>query len=131
VSGFVTFVTGGRELAASLGQVREVVRAVGIQSLADARPPVSGLLVLRGAPYAVVDLRDDPASGDVLVLADTESAAGVAVDQVLAVMQEDELPRDDGPMPPGLPGYVLEVRRSAADVPVLLVDLPRLAGLSQ
>jgi chemotaxis signal transduction protein len=48
VSGFVTFVVEGRTLAGRLDEVREVVRATGIEPLAGARAPVTGLLVLRG-----------------------------------------------------------------------------------
>ena len=57
VSGFVTFAMDGRTLAGRLDEVREVVRATGIEPLAGARAPVTGLLVLRGQPVPVVDLR--------------------------------------------------------------------------
>jgi hypothetical protein len=61
-----------------------------------------------------------------------EGPVGIAVDRVLAVVESGAFVPDPGPRPHGLPGYVLEVVRTA-DVdyqPVLLVDLRLLAGLS-
>jgi len=135
MSGYVLFVMGDRELAGRLGDVREVVRAVGITELTGARAPVTGLLTLRGTPVPVVDLRSaaDPGdSGDVLVLsADDDGILGVAVDKVVAVLGPEELqPLDpQEPTPHGLPPYVLEVRRDAGGNPVFVVALPALAGL--
>lgn len=135
MSGFLTFVLGGRELAAPLTQVREVVRAVGIEPLRGVRAPVTGLLALRGAPLPVVDLRTDPdpgPTGDVVVLApDAEGAVGVAVDRVLAVLAGTDLVADEAPLPFGLPGYVtcLLRRPDVETSPVFLVDLRALAGL--
>lgn len=148
-AGHVTFRCGGRVLAAALEQVREVVRAGGVEPLAGARAPVTSLLVLRGDPLPVVDLRsggpagtggcDGPARplGDVLVLADAgEHALGVAVDAVLAVHGAGELATVGAPVPAGLPPYVDAVllasgAGSGRDVPpgepVFLVDLRRLA----
>jgi purine-binding chemotaxis protein CheW len=134
VIGYVTFLMDGRELAGRLGEVREVVRATGLEPLTGAVPPVSALLTLRGLPLPVVDLRsgrpDGP--GDVLVLAaDADGVLGIAVDRVLAVLAPDDLmPVVDGePRPTGLPPYVREVRRDAAGRPVFVVELRTLAGL--
>lgn len=135
MSGYVTFVMGGREMAGQLLEVREVVRAIGVEPLAGARAPVTGLLTLRGNPVPVVDLRSgaDPGDvGDVLVLVpDTEGVLGLAVDQVLAVLAADELaPLDgDAPRAGSLPPYVVDVRRNAAGRPVFVVALRALAGL--
>lgn len=135
MSGFVTFRMGGRELAGRLGEVREVVRAQGIEPLLGARAPVTGLLTLRGLPLPVVDLRaaSDPGdAGDVLVLApDGSGVLGVAVDRVLAVLGPDDLSplREDEPAPSGLPAYVLEVRRDALGHPVFVVSMRAMAGL--
>jgi purine-binding chemotaxis protein CheW len=134
VIGYVTFVMEGRELAGRLGEVREVVRATGIEPLAGARAPVTGLLTLRGMPLPVVDLRSgsDPTDqGDVLVLSDSDGFLGLAVDRVLAVIGPDDLtPIAAGePKPSGLPSYVLEVRRDGAGHPVFVVALRALAGL--
>ena len=133
MSGFVTFVVEGRTLAGRLDEVREVVRATGIEPLAGARAPVTGLLVLRGQPVPVVDLRsgsaDDDATGDVLVLQVADGVLGLAVDEVVAVLGEDELVPAEGKRGVGLPTYVLEVRRDAAAAPVFLVSLTSLAGL--
>jgi hypothetical protein len=49
-TGYVTFDLGGRELAGSLDEVREVVRATGIEPLTGGRAPVTALLDLRGTP---------------------------------------------------------------------------------
>jgi len=138
VSGYVTFLMGGRELAGRLAEVREVVRAVGIEPLTGARAPVTGLLTLRGVPLPVVDLRSaaDPHDlGDVLVCIDEGASEhevlGLAVDKVLAVLAEADLVPLDGDRPPqgSLPSYVREVRRNAAGLPVFVVSLRALAGL--
>jgi len=140
MSGYVTFSMDGRELAASLDQVREVVRATGIEPLRGVRAPVTGLLELRGQPLPVVDLRspaDPGALGDVLVLVDevtdgVRGSVGLAVDKVLAVLDPEALTGPSGPPPSALPGYVLEVLRTAdgEQRTVFLVDLYLLAGLS-
>lgn len=134
MSGWVTFVMAGRELAGALDDVREVVRATGVEDLSGSRAPVSGLLELRGTPVPVVDLRtssDPDGSGDVLVLGTPEGLLGLAVDKVLAVVGQDDLrPLPSGaPRSVGLPPYVLEVRRDSSGRPVLVVSLRVLAGL--
>jgi chemotaxis signal transduction protein len=131
VNGYVTFVMEGRELAGRLDEVREVVRATGVEPLTGARAPVTGLLVLRGSPVPVVDLRsaaDAGEAGDVLVLQTGDGVLGLAVDRVLAVLGPDELAPVAG-RGSGLPAYVLEVRRSATGAPVFVVSLLALAGL--
>jgi chemotaxis signal transduction protein len=122
---------GGRDLAGPLDEIREVVRATGVERLAGTRPPVSGVLVLRGSPLPVVDLRSpDGEVGDVLVLASTAAdAMGVAVDRVVAVLPSDALVLDEGPLPSELPDYVRGVLRGPDGAPVLLVTLRALAGL--
>ena len=132
MSGYVTFEMGGRELAGRLGEVREVVRAVGLDPLAGARAPVTGLLVVRGNPVPVVDLRTaaDPGdTGDVLVLQTPDGLLGLAVDRVVAVLGPDDLVPAEGVGKQGLPAYVLEVRRDVTGTPVFVVSLPVLAGL--
>jgi chemotaxis signal transduction protein len=135
VNGYVTFVMGGREMAGRLDEVREVVRAVGVEPLVGARAPVTGLLTLRGQPLPVVDLRagaDPGDTGDVLVLvSDADGVLGLAVDQVLAVLAPEELVPLEGAEPSSraLPSYVLEVRRNGAGRPVFVVALRALAGM--
>lgn len=134
MSGWVLFVQAGRAMAGSLEEVREVVRATGIESLAGVRAPVTGLIELRGTPVPVVDLRsaaDPGGSGDVLVLSTATGVLGLAVDRVTSVLACDELspPPAGEPPPLGLPLYVKEVRRDAAGRPVLVVSLAALAGL--
>lgn len=134
MNGWVMFVLGGREMASALDDVREVVRATGIEELTGTRAPVTGLLELRGTPVPVVDLRSaaDPGSaGDVLVLLTDEGVLGLAVDRVSSVLGPEQLvaPSADEPRPHGLPPYVVEVRRDVAGRPVLVVSLTALAGL--
>ena len=134
MSGWVTFVMGSREMAGALDDVREVVRATGLEELTGTRAPVTGLLELRGTPVPVVDLRSaaDPADeGDILVLSTPQGVLGLAVDRVSSVLGPDELvpPAPDEPCPHGLPAYVVEVRRDPAGRPVLVVSLMALAGL--
>jgi purine-binding chemotaxis protein CheW len=134
MSGWVTFLMGGRELAGALDDVREVVRASGIESLTGTRAPVTGLLELRGTPVPVVDLRtaaDPDGTGDVLVLDTDDGPLGLAVDKVLAVIGRDDLsPAGPGsPRPEGIASYVVEVRHEPTGRPVLVVSLTALAGL--
>jgi len=131
VSGYVTFVTGGRAFAGRLGEVREVVRATGIEAMTGARAPITGLLILRASPVPVVDLRSEPYAGDtgdILVLQTPDGVLGLAVDKVVAVLGPEGLSATEQTAA-GLPSYVLEVRRDVAGEPVLVVSLPALAGL--
>ncbi len=122
----VTFRIGDRDYAASLGDVREVVRLQGLADLPGMSAPLAGVLDLRGAALPVLDLRLAPgARGDVLVLEQEGGApVGVAVDAVSAVVDDVDLPvsadRTDE-----LPSYVLEVLRGGRG-PVFLVDLRRM-----
>jgi chemotaxis signal transduction protein len=134
VSGYITFSMNGRDLACSLDDVREVVRATGIEPLPGTRAPVSGMIELRNDPLPVVDLRSDAypgEEGDVLVLNPTSGGSyGVAVDRVLAVVSDDDLVVDEAETPAGLPPYVTRVLRRPQDrSPVMLVALRVLAGL--
>lgn len=135
MSGYLTFVMGGRDLAAPLDQIREIIRAVGVQPLRGVRAPVTGLIELRGDPLPLVDLRGDPdagGTGDVVVMAPgPEGPVGIAVDRVIAVVESSGFVSDTGPRPHGLPHYVVEVVRTVdvENLPVLLVDLRLLAGL--
>jgi chemotaxis signal transduction protein len=134
VSGYITFEMNGRDLACPLDEVREVVRATGIEPLPGTRAPVSGMIELRNDPLPVIDLRSDAypgEEGDVLVLNPTDgSSYGIAVDRVLAVVSGDGLVPDEGTTPAGLPDYVTQVLRRPDDrTPVMLVALRVLAGL--
>ncbi len=142
MSGYLTVAVGGRELAAPLDQVREVVRAVGIETLPGARAPITGLVQLRGEPLPVVDLRTAPypgGTGDLVVLvgrpgAGEAGALALAVDRVIAVMAATDYEPSDAAVPPGLPGYVTALLRPAGapDAPqtVFAVDLWALAGVA-
>ena len=134
VSGYITFRMNGRDLACELDDVREVVRATGIEPLPGTRAPVSGMIELRNDPLPVVDLRSDAypgEEGDVLVLNPVAGGSyGVAVDRVLAVVSDDDLVAEENEPPAGLPNYVTQVLRRPQDrAPVMLVALRVLAGL--
>ena len=136
VSGYITFRMNGRDLACELEDVREVVRAIGIEPLPGTRAPVSGMIELRNDPLPVVDLRSDAypgEEGDVLVLNPIDGGSyGVAVDRVLAVVSDDELVAEESEAPAGLPAYVTQVLRRPEDrAPVMLVALRVLAGLDK
>jgi len=142
VSGYLTVAIGGRELAAPLDQVREVVRAVGIEALPGSRAPITGLVQLRGEPLPVVDLRTAPypgGTGDLVVLvgradAGESGALALAVDRVIAVVTAAEYELSDAAVPPGLPPYVTALLRPAGSTgeprTVFEVDLWALAGLA-
>ena len=135
MSGYITFHMNGRDLACQLDEVREVVRAVGIDALPGTRAPVSGMLELRNDPLPVIDLRSDAypgEEGDVLVLnPGPDGSYGVAVDRVLAVVSEDELVPDEERQPGR--AAALRARVCFDDprtaLPVMLVALRALAGL--
>lgn len=130
--GYITFRLAARELACRLDEVREVVRLAGLEALPGMTPPVSGVLELRGNPLPVVDLRlgAEPTRGDVLVLEAGADTVGVVVDQVTAVLDEDDLVASSEEVPTGLPHYVVQVLRRDAGAPVLLVDLRRLVAVA-
>jgi purine-binding chemotaxis protein CheW len=119
----VLFRLADRVFATPLNDVREIVRLTGLQSLPGTQPPLAGVLILRGTPLPVLDVRAQgaPDEGDVLVMDVGPDTVGVAVDGVLAVLHADELPDGDPPART-LPSYVVGVRRYQ-DGPVLLVDL--------
>jgi chemotaxis signal transduction protein len=125
------FRLGERTFASALTDVREIVRLTGLESLPGTQPPLAGVLILRGTPLPVLDVREQGRAdeGDVLVMDVDQDTVGVAVDAVLAVLHADELP-DGEPPARTLPSYVVGVRRhrgvGGADIPVLLVDLRRL-----
>jgi chemotaxis signal transduction protein len=111
---FVLFRLGERTFASRLDDVREIARLGGLQRLPGTNAPLSGLVMLRGAPLPVFDVRDGEAAGDadgdVLVLDTAEGPIGVAVDKVVAVVPAADLPESDAPVRT-LPSYVVGVRR--------------------
>jgi chemotaxis signal transduction protein len=127
MTGYVLFRLGERRFVTTLDEVREIVRLTGVEDLPGAKPPLIGVLVLRGAPLPVLDVRGagaPPDDGDVLVMSVDGDAVGIAVDQVVAVLGEHELAEADAPAKT-LPDYVTGVRRDASG-PLLMVDLHRL-----
>lgn len=123
-SGLVTFVLGARDYATPLSSIREVVRLEGLADLPGMKPPLAGVLDLRGTALPVLDLRIVAGvRGDVLVLeGDDGELVGVAVDRVRAVVDEGEL-TDAGQAGQELPSYVVQILRGPAGT-VFLVDLP-------
>ena len=127
MTGYVLFRLGDRRFVTRLDEVREIVRLTGVEELPGSRPPLVGVIVLRGAPLPVLDVRGPGApldDGDVLVMNVDGDAVGVAVDEVVAVLGGQELGEADTPSKT-LPDYVTGVRRDASG-PLLLVDLQRL-----
>ena len=129
MSGLVTFVLGERDYATPLASIREVVRLEGLADLPGMRPPLAGVLDLRGTALPVLDLRlgtNADSRGDVLVLESNgpDNLVGVAVDRVQAVVAESDLTAS-GTATDELPSYVVEVLRGSRG-PVFLVDLPRM-----
>jgi purine-binding chemotaxis protein CheW len=139
VGGYVLFRLAQQTFATPLDDVREIVRLEGLERLPGAQPPLAGVIVLRGSPLPVLDVRGravdgEPeaakdAPGDVLVMDVAGDTAGVAVDAVVAVLRPDELPEAADTAPRSLPSYVVGVRRHAGQ-PVLLVDVHRLLDLT-
>lgn len=125
--GFVLFRIGRQTFATPLDAVREIVRLRALEPLPGARPPLAGVIGLRGRPLPVLDIRDAVSTamtGDVLVVELDGDVVGVAVDGVVAALDAGEL--TDGSTPPRrLPDYVVEVRRRE-DTTLLVVDLHRL-----
>ena len=56
--GYVLFRLGTRTFATALTDVREIVRLTGLESLPGTQPPLAGVLVLRGTPLPVLDVRE-------------------------------------------------------------------------
>jgi len=129
-AGYVLFRLGERTFATPLSDVREIVRLTRLEELPGMRPPLAGVVVLRGVPLPVFDVRDCPGvTGDVLVMTVDGDEVGVAVDAVTAVLAPDELPEGEPPART-LPGYVVGVRHHG-DAPVLLVDVHRMLDLKR
>jgi chemotaxis signal transduction protein len=136
VGGYVLFRLAEQTFATPLDEIREIVRLEGLERLPGSRPPLAGVIVLRGAPLPVLDVRGGAAEtpeadvrGDVLVMDVADDTAGVAVDQVVAVLAPDELPEAADAAPRSLPSYVVGVRRHAGQ-PVLLVDVHKLLDVT-
>ena len=126
-SGYVVFRFGEHTFATPLDSVREIVRLTQVDPLPGMAAPLVGVILLRGAPLPVWDVRpvvDGTVAGDCLVVQVDGETVGVAVDQVTAVLQPDELTDGDEPGRT-LPAYVTAVHRRGDD-PVLMVDLRRL-----
>jgi len=128
IPGYVMFRLGQRTFALGLDEVREIVRLDGLERLPGTHAPMAGVIVLRGNPLPVLDVRAVGAAddeGDVLVMDVDGDPVGVAVDEVLAVLAADDLPESAEAPPKTLPSYVIGVRRNSG-APVLLVDLQRM-----
>jgi purine-binding chemotaxis protein CheW len=130
--GLVTFRLGARDYATPLVEVREVVRLQGLADLPAMRPPLAGVLDLRGAALPVLDLRPDrnASRGDVLVVQGDGEPVGVAVDRVRAVVDSGALVPAGGTDRGVLPDYVVDVLRGP-DGPVFLVDLSRMVDAAR
>jgi purine-binding chemotaxis protein CheW len=128
IEGYVLFTLAEQKFALSLADVREIVRLGGLERLPGTRPPLAGIIVLRGNPLPILDVRPAGAAsdaGDVLVMDFAGDPVGIAVDGVISVVPDSALPEAEEPPAKTLPGYVVGIRRSASG-PVMLVDLERL-----
>jgi chemotaxis signal transduction protein len=133
VGELVTFALDGQRYATRVDEVREVVRLAALAVLPGLRPPVVGILDLRGASLPVVDVRQSPSpdgTGDVLVVSGNDrDDFGFACDRGTDVATHEKFKTEqkpaDGPLT-GLPGYVESVLR-ADDTPIFLVDVRRMA----
>lgn len=132
MSQFVTFRLDGQQYATRIDQLREVVRLADLVALPGMRPPVVGVLDLRGTSLPVVDVRRHPAGqgGDVLVVGATDNEFGLACDRGTDVADSEEFSTEPAP-PSGEPGhtlppYVEGVLRSTEGA-VFLVDVRRMA----
>jgi chemotaxis signal transduction protein len=125
MNGYVLFRLGERRFVTKLDEVREILRLSGLEALPGMRPPLAGVVVLRGQPLPVLDVRGanevGTDGGDVLVMGVDGDSVGIAVDEVLAVLGGEELQAGEPPAK-ALPDYVVGVRRDAGG-PLLLVDL--------
>jgi purine-binding chemotaxis protein CheW len=131
-AGFVTCRVAHQAFAFPLEQVREIVRLDRIEPLPGMPAPMAGVLMVRGAPLPVFDLRAAEAPdghGDVLVFDVDGDPVGVAVEQVTAVLSAAEAAVSEAPLSKALPAYVVAVR-DASSGPVFEVDLPRLLDAS-
>lgn len=128
MSDYVAFRLDGRELATRIELVREVVRLAELVTLPGMKPPLAGVLDLRGTSLPVVDVRATPGGpGDVLVLQDGDAAYGFVCDAVSAVVGAETLAVEDSRASESMPDYVEAVLRGDAG-PVFLVDVRRMAG---
>lgn len=127
--GYVLFRLGGQTFLTALDDVREIVRLDRVAVLPGAAPPLAGVTTLRGLPLPVLDVRTHgDQRGDVLVVSLDDSAVGVAVDQVIAVLAAGDV-ADAGVASSVLPAYVVGVRRYEGE-PVFLVDVRRLLDVT-
>lgn len=119
IPGYVMFRLGQRTFALSLDEVHEIVRLAGLEPLPGTRPPMAGVIVLRGNPLPVLDVRSAGAGedeGDVLVMDVAGDPVGVAVDEVLAVLAAADLP-ESGKRPPRRCRPTSSVSAETATVP--------------
>ena len=125
---WVTFLVGQRVMTVRDDEIAGIVRDAVIEPLSGLRAPVTASMQHGGARLPLVDLREHEARADVLVLVD--SRAGVVVDGIFAVVEDDGLAVEDD-LPDGLlPPYVRAVlRRPSGGGRVYYVDLRALTGL--
>lgn len=126
---WVTFLVGQRVLTVREDEIDAVVRDAVVEPLPGLRAPITAGMQHGGARLPLVDLREHEARADVLVL--PHARAGVVVDGVLALVDDDALEVEPD-LPDGLlPAYVLAVlRRPTGGGRVFYVDLSALTGMA-
>lgn len=127
----VEFEVRDHRFVTTLDEVREVVRGARIQQLPGCRPPVIGVIEVRGVTVPVADARPvvDPLTGDIVVLVGSgQPALGVVVDRVVAVTEAGAW-GDALPAPDGMPAYVRGLLPRGGEM-TPLVDLRTMVELS-
>ncbi|RZS79469.1 hypothetical protein EV189_3823 [Motilibacter rhizosphaerae] len=126
---WVTFLVGQRVMTVRDDEIADVVRDAVVEHRSGLRAPITASMDYHDGRLELVDLREHEARADVLVL--LRPAAGVVVDGVLAMVDEDALEVEEA-VPDGLlPHYVRAVLRrpDASGSRVYYVDLAAFAGL--
>lgn len=126
---WVTFLVGQRVMTVRDDEVEGIVRDADIEPLSGMRAPITAAMQHNGLRLPLVDLREHEARADVVVL--TGARAGVVVDGIFALIDDDGLELETE-LPEGvLPVYVQAVLRrpNGSGARVFYVDLNLLTGL--
>ncbi len=132
---FVSFGIGGSRWCLPVAAVAQIVRHENVHELPHAEPPVAGVITLHGDVVPVLDLRDrlaadTPATAAVgekrrriIVVSREERRYGILVDEVRELVDLDEEPAGDAPLPAFAAG---RAARGGESLPIL--DLARALG---
>jgi len=127
----VEFIVRGHRFVTTLDEVREIIRGARIEQLPGCRPPVIGVIEVRGVTVPVADARPvvDPGTGDIVVLVGSgRPVLGVVVDRVVAVTDASSW-GEVLAAPDGMPAYVRGLLPRGGEM-TPLVDLRTMVELS-